>query len=102
MLPFCTNSLKDFIKEWNRRIPIDKWFRDRYKIPFNSKSHRELSFIDMYIEYIEFIHFDYLVKKKEKQKEEYTYQRGKGNFMKGLNDKDWDDIFENLDLDNFD
>lgn len=102
MFPFCTNSLKDFIKEWNRRIPIDKWFRDRYKIPFNSKSHRELSFIDMYTEYIEFIYFDYLVKKKEKQKEEYTYQKGKGNFMKSLNDKDWDDIFENLDLDNFD
>ena len=56
----------------------------------------------MYIEYTEFIHFDYLAKKKEKQKEEYTYQKGKGNFMKGLNDKDWDDIFENLDLDNFD
>lgn len=47
------NEIKDFILKWNLNYPVDKWWRDKYKIAFNSESHRVVSFVDMAIEYEE-------------------------------------------------
>ena len=50
--------IKEFIYNWNINCPIDKWYRDKYKIAFNSPTHRAISFIDILIEYEEFKVFD--------------------------------------------
>lgn len=47
----------NFCIEWNLKFPIDRWFRERHKIPFNSPVHRSLSFWDMRIEFEEHLMF---------------------------------------------
>lgn len=47
------NEVKEFILQWNVNYPVDKWWRQKYNIPFNSPDHRIVSFIDISIEYEE-------------------------------------------------
>jgi hypothetical protein len=56
---FITNKLPQlddinhFIYKWNAAYPIDRWWRERHKVAFNSPAHRVVSFLDMYIEWQE-------------------------------------------------
>lgn len=47
------NYIKDFILEWNLKYPIDRWWREKHSIAFNSPVHRAVSLIDMRIEFEE-------------------------------------------------
>jgi len=47
------NKIREEVVSWNNRFPIDRWWRDKYKIPFMSKVHREASFLDQLFEYEE-------------------------------------------------
>jgi len=49
--------VKDFMYEWNERFPIDRWWRQKHKIAFNSAAHREVSFLDMRFEFEEELTF---------------------------------------------
>jgi hypothetical protein len=46
-------GLREFIITWNNLFPTDKWWRDKYKIPFGSPTHLEANQVDILIEYIE-------------------------------------------------
>lgn len=46
-------DLKNFILRWNRLYPIDYVWRKKYNIPFGSKAHREMDFIDMLLDFKE-------------------------------------------------
>lgn len=46
-------EIKEFVIQWNINYPVDKWWRQKHKIAFNSPDHRVVSFIDMIIEYEE-------------------------------------------------
>ena len=46
-------EIKDLVIDWSIRFPIDKWFRKKYNIPYNSKSHRDSNFLDQLFEYEE-------------------------------------------------
>lgn len=74
-------NIKDynnFIYEWNIKNPIDRWWREKHNIAFNSPEHRVSSFIDMYFEYKEDrIYNDLLIKDKSEK-----YNPEKGNFLK--------------------
>lgn len=50
---FTAKDLEGFITRWNIDFPIDYWWRQTHGVSFNSKSHRETSFIDMLIEWEE-------------------------------------------------
>ena len=86
-------------------FPIDYWWRKKYKVPFGSKAHREMNFIDMLIEYQE----DLMVIKST----EDTYEDEMENEELGLNDnsakrtvpltnKEIDEDYNSLDLEQFD
>ena len=47
------DQLKQFIFNWNNLFLLDKWWRDKYKVSFNSKQHLEANQADILIEYIE-------------------------------------------------
>ena len=79
--------LENEIIAWNNRFPLDYWWRKKYRIPFGSKQHREMSHIDMYKEYLE----DKMMREKAEQME----AEEKGMTMTS---KEVDDAFENLDL----
>jgi hypothetical protein len=47
------NDIDSFIYKWNAMYPMDRWWRERHKIAFNSPEHRVVSFLDIYTEWQE-------------------------------------------------
>lgn len=97
-------KINNFLFQWHD-FPIDYWWRKKYKVPFGSKAHREMNFIDMLIEYQE----DLMVIKST----EDTYEDEMENEELGLNDnsakrtvpltnKEIDEDYNSLDLEQFD
>lgn len=77
-------DLEKFILKWNRNFPVDRWWRKKYKIPFLSKEHREISFLNQVLEFKE----DCLYLDLKEEKEEYTYIPNTGDFFKPIKIKD--------------
>lgn len=92
------NKIKDevveFIFNWHE-FPFDYWWRKRYNIPFGSSAHREMNFIDMYIEYQEFL----LLNKPESIEEEDCFNTD-DDIVK-MSEEEINDDYENLDLTKF-
>lgn len=63
--------------EWNVKFPLDKWYREKYRIPFMSKQHRESSFCNIRFEWEE----EKLFNNKDKSEPE-EYIPNIGNFFK--------------------
>ena len=95
-------EFRSFVYKWNTLLPIDKWYRSKYKLKFNSKEHREISFLSMLFEFEE-----------EKAYREIgnvsKYIPNEGNFLKKrkaeekkLTMEDVKKEFEQLDLSQFD
>jgi hypothetical protein len=74
-------ALNKFVYDWNNSFPIDRWWREKHQIPFNSKSHREVSLLDMRFEFEE----DNLY---TKIRNEPTYELNMGDFMKVVIESD--------------
>jgi hypothetical protein len=47
------NGLKSFVERWNIDYSLDRWWRKKYRMPFNSEKHRASCFIDMQFEFEE-------------------------------------------------
>ena len=62
--------------KWNLKFPIDRWYREKHKIPFMSKQHRESSFLNMRLEWEE----DRLFTEID---EGGKYEPDKGDFLRG-------------------
>jgi hypothetical protein len=84
----------DFLFKWHK-FPIDYWWRKKYKVAFGSAQHREMSLIDMFIEYKEEVNMLKLKKQLEKEEEQNP------NAVP-ISQEEIDDDYENLDLDSFD
>lgn len=95
-------EFKNFVYKWNTLLPIDKWYRSKYKLKFNSKEHREISLLSMLFEFEEekaYREIDNICK----------YVPNEGNFLKKrkteekkLTMEDVKKEFEQLDLSQFD
>lgn len=100
---FDDNYIKEFVIQWSLTFPIDRWWRERHKIAFNSQSHREVSFLDMRFEFEEYI-------LNSKTIEFSLYKPDKGDYIKPIDDfgeikdenKEFEDEFNNTDLSQFD
>lgn len=64
------NIVMNFVNEWGKMFVIDYWWRKKYNIPFGSKQHREMSFIDMAIEYQEEKLVNSIIERKENEDNE--------------------------------
>lgn len=96
--------IDDFISDWHN-FPIDYWWRRKYNVPFGSKQHREMNFIDMLIEYREEIAMVELVENYKRRKEEQENRElglDGGKEVIKLSKEQIDDDYENLDLSQFD
>jgi len=71
---FDSGQVKDFVVEWNLKFPIDKWWRQRHKVAFNSQNHRDVSFIDIRFEYEEEKAYNELMSKG-------SYKPNSGNWI---------------------
>lgn len=70
---------KNFIYEWNHKFPIDRWWRQKHKVAFNSPIHREISFVDMRIEWEEDNLFNRII-------EDFEYIPNTGDYLKNTID----------------
>ena len=96
---------KEFLIEWNSLFPLDRWWRKKNNVTFNSKQHRETSYIDIFYEWLEDSvfddHFENLGK-EEKRKEHY---RKTGEWIieefSKEKEKELIDLFDNMDISQF-
>lgn len=100
MLPFGAENIQEFVEKWNRAIPIDRWYRQKYNIAFGSAAHKAVNLADMYCDFYEFIYMKFKYKKNKKDEQE-PYVRGQGNFIKSViySKQDIDKIFDELNID---
>lgn len=72
------DDLREIIFRWNIDFPVDRWWRKTHNVAFNSERHREVSFIDMYIEWEE----ESMYIDSENQTKD-TYIPNTGSYYKG-------------------
>ena len=65
------------VVSWNKRFPLDRWWRIKHNVPFMSPIHRESSFIDQLFEFEEDKMY---IQMNSKEDEEYI--PGIGDFIK--------------------
>ena len=99
-------EIDKFIFKWHD-FPFDYWWRKKYKIPFGSQAHREMNFIDMYIEYREEFLLNQAIEEHDKsvsdrEDEELGLKDGSEKRVIKMTKREIDDDFENLDLSQFD
>lgn len=97
-------KVNNFLFNWCQ-FPIDYWWRKKYKIPFGSSQHREMNFIDMFIEYQEEIEIQKSINKEEGWEDEVENEAldlNTKNEVVKISQEEIDEDFENLDLEQFD
>lgn len=100
---FSFDELRNFIFNWNIDFPIDRLWRKKHGVTFNSSIHREISFIDMFIELMEDSLYEEVVSKKEKLEDD-PYVSGQRNFLfkREISQDFTDEEFERINLDELD
>ena len=94
------DDVKSFMLWWTRVYPIDRWWREKHKVPFNSQQHRAMSFIDMKLEYEE----DLLYMRDDLRKRKHDiYDPGTGKWIKRrkpkrMSQRAIDDAFDSIDV----
>lgn len=92
------NSLKEeidnFILTWNNKFPIDKWWREKYKVAFGSQQHKDMNFILMFIDYEE----EKVFKKIEDAKNPDNAETFDTSRVVKMSKKEIDEDFDNLDI----
>ena len=100
--PVSKTDIESFIYNWNIRYPIDRWWREKHKVSFNSPQHRVISFLDMFIEWAEDQLFE---KEKTMAIKNATYVSGDWLKPREISfvdsDKDME-AFKNMDLSKLD
>lgn len=92
-------DLRTFMIRWNNENPLDKKFREKYKIPFNSPQHREINQLDILLEFIEdevFTEFEQRVHREIEREESYS----KGQWIKEAEESSErdEDLFDKIDV----
>jgi hypothetical protein len=98
-------DITTFIFNWNNKFPLDRWYRRKYDIPFNSKEHRDISLLDILIDYQEDFIFRTMpedLRQRKKDKEDYLktgkYLRPQIDYIENPTEEEVDEWFENLDV----
>jgi hypothetical protein len=97
------SQLRTFIARWDNENPLDRWFREKYKIAFNSPEHRRVSQLDILMEYLE----DQMMSEYEdrlKLEAEKALLLEKGTWITDRSvkdDKDDDNLFSKIDVSQF-
>lgn len=71
------------MSQWNALYPIDKWWRDKHKVAFNSQQHRQQDVTSMRMEFEEDLLFAQAERDRLlKQAAQDNYVPGKGTWLK--------------------
>lgn len=89
-----------FLFDWYS-FPIDYWWRKKYNVPFGSKAHREMNFIDMTIEFEEDLQMMKFDSNRDKKLDEDLGLKYEDENNIQLTQGEIDEDYENLQLDEF-
>lgn len=64
---------KNFVIRWDNMFPIDRWYRNKHKIPFLSEEHKKCDFFAELMEFEEDKVFMNCNRKKKKRKNKNTF-----------------------------
>jgi hypothetical protein len=92
-----TQGLKQFAINWNNQFPLDRWWREKYKIPFGSTAHLEANQVDILIEYIEVKAYeDHSIQMLEKVQKKERYKKAgwisQNEVPEEVDDEEYDNI----------
>ena len=71
-------DIKLFIRYWNNTYPIDRWWRKKYNVAFNSPAHKQQCILDMRIDWEEDRMFNDSQAKEVDGLKKQEYVPGKG------------------------
>lgn len=95
------SGMRDFVIQWNNKYPLDRWFREKYKLRFNSQEHRGTNLVDVYFQFVEERIFEDIRKEsREKAEKEKRYQEE--GWLRPRKVEVPDEIFDDLDYSAFD
>jgi hypothetical protein len=93
-------DVRKFVRQWNNKYPIDRWWRERYNVSFGSELHLNQSLLDMRIAFEEEMYFKKMdIESSSKAKK---YSPGRGDWLSKqpkfnkMTNEDVDDIFDKL------
>lgn len=82
--------IQDFVLKWNYRFPVDRWWREKHKVAFNSPEHRNSSFWDQMFEYREDVMYVNIERQDQKE-----YQPNEGDWL-DIKEKELTSIEDNI------
>ena len=103
MIPKKQNLNKDinnFVFNWDL-FPLDYWWRKKHDVAFGSAAHREMNFIDMFIEYQEEVIIKRAQLKEQRKEEEDWLGKERLENMVQMSQQEIDDDYENIDIENY-
>lgn len=92
-------GLKTFMIQWNNDHPLDRRFRDKHHISFNSQKHRSTNQLDLLSEYFETKMINEYEEGLEKQiKQEEEFKKGIWLSERIVTEQDTLDLFDKIDI----
>ena len=102
------SSVDRFLFQWHD-FPFDYWWRKRHGVAFGSAAHREMSFLDMYIEWREDLMITRALAREADREDGWTEEDlqnvglgGKAQPEVRLTQEEIEKDYEELDLEQFD
>lgn len=94
-------SLKEVVLQWDNMWRYDYWWRQKYRIPFNSEKHRAARQEDIAFEYMESRLADEALEELKKEEEREKLKKS-GQWMKSNVDPEKQkELFEKVDWSSF-
>lgn len=90
-----------FVMDWNLRFPLDRWWRSKHKIAFNSPVHRAMNPMDIMLEFMEDKLYNKAVEMEMMNKKKLDeFEKGKWLKEQAVTKEDENKLFDKL-MDNF-
>tara|TARA_R110000772_G_C13310332_1_gene440685 strand:- start:82391 stop:82795 length:405 start_codon:yes stop_codon:yes gene_type:complete len=101
-------SLTEFVVLWSYTFPLDKVYRDKHSIPFNSELHRSLDPMDMMVELGQDLAIRHAIENELEKKKDPSidYDGGRGKYfstkrnVSKVSQEDIDKAFDQIDITN--
>jgi hypothetical protein len=92
---------RTFMIRWNNEHPLDKQFREKHNIAFNSIQHRQINQFDLYLQYVEDQLFEEAMNNSiDNKNKAQLFKKGEWLQEQVITKQENDDLFDKIDLSN--
>lgn len=92
-------SMRSIIIQWDNEHPLDREYRKKHNIAFNSPQHRELCQLDIYMEWLEDqLYNDAMVQAKHEIECEAQLKKGIWLRERTVTDEASNELFDQIDI----